>query len=105
MPTETTIQPGPEIRHDLKQLETIEFQLAQLRDELRHRTFLARPGRDPWDRLEAKWQRLRSRVSALREAGDARDDAWESLHGLARELRDGYERLRAASPATAPDEF
>jgi hypothetical protein len=101
MPTEAAHLP----HHDIHELESIEFRLAQVRDELRHRTHLARPGRDPWDRLEGKWQRLRSRIAALREAGDARDDVWETLHGLARELGDGYERLRSAPPPGSGDDF
>ncbi|HLF56939.1 MAG TPA: hypothetical protein VI942_08845 [Thermoanaerobaculia bacterium] len=93
------------VASDIRELESLEFRLAQLRDELRNKTYLARPGRDPWDRLEGKWQRFRSRVAALREAGDARPDVRENLRGLAHELGEGYEKLRNARPPAKSLDF
>ena len=81
--------------HDL---ETIELKLAQVRDELRLKVHLARAdARDEWDVVEQKWARFRSRLAALREAtGEAREDVWEGVRSLGREIGEGYDRIRRA---------
>jgi hypothetical protein len=81
--------------HDL---ETIELKLAQVRDELRLKIHLARAdARDEWDAVEQKWAGFRTRLKALREAtGEAREDVWDGVRALGREIGEGYERIRRA---------
>jgi predicted anti-sigma-YlaC factor YlaD len=70
--------------------------LRQLRDEVRVQMHLARAdARDAWEELEERWRHLEARARAVRE-GHAEDlaEIREAAGRLARELRDGYRRLK-----------
>ena len=69
----------------------------QLRDELRVQAELGRADlRDRVKELEHRWARLESRFDGIRKdsAGDA-EDVREAVRLLARELKEGFDHLRA----------
>ena len=69
----------------------------QLRDELRVQTELGRADlRDRMHELERRWNRLESRFDGIRKdaKGDA-EDVREAVRLLARELKEGFDHVRA----------
>lgn len=69
----------------------------QLRDELRVQTELGRADlRDRMHELERRWTRLESRFDGIRKdaKGDA-EDVREAVRLLARELKEGFDHVRA----------
>ncbi len=69
----------------------------QLRDELRVQSELGKADlRDRVRELEHRWHRLEGRFDGIRKdsKGDA-EDVREAVRLLARELREGFEHLRA----------
>jgi predicted nucleic acid-binding Zn-ribbon protein len=69
----------------------------QLRDELRVQSELGKADlRDRLRELERRWHRLEGRFDGIRQdaKGDA-EDVREAVRLLARELREGFEHLRA----------
>ncbi len=52
--------------------------------------------RDQWDKLENGWQRFEGRMKVLgSESDEVASEISETLHVLAEQLRDGYDRIRA----------
>jgi predicted nucleic acid-binding Zn-ribbon protein len=71
--------------------------IRQLRDELRVQAELGRADlRDQFRALESRWNHFEAKLRAAREdlRGDA-DDVREAARLLGRELREGYEHIRA----------
>lgn len=69
----------------------------QLRDELRVQSELGRADlRDRVHELERRWVKLESRFDGIRKdaAGDA-EDVREAVRLLARELKEGFDHIRA----------
>jgi uncharacterized coiled-coil DUF342 family protein len=69
----------------------------ELRDELRLQSQLGKAElRDRLHELERRWRKLESRFDGIRKdaKGDA-EDVREALRLLARELKEGYEHVRA----------
>ncbi len=52
--------------------------------------------RDQWERLEHGWQHLEGRLKVLGDESDeVATEISETLHVLAEQLRDGYERIKS----------
>lgn len=69
----------------------------ELRDELRVQTQLGKAEmRDRVHELERRWRKLESRLDGIRKdaRGDA-EDVREAVRLLARELKEGFEHVRA----------
>lgn len=69
----------------------------ELRDELRLQSELGKAElRDRLHELERRWRKLESRIDGIRKdaKGDA-EDVREALRLLARELKEGFEHVRA----------
>lgn len=83
-----------ETRHDLDRMVA---DLQTQRDELRVRLHLAKAeAKDEWEKLEKKWEHLRGRLEVVgREAKDASKDVLAATRLLAREIKEGYDRVRA----------
>lgn len=80
---------------DLLKEELDEFR--KLRDELRVQSELGRKDlRDRVQELEKRWRKLESRFDGIRKdaKGDA-EDVKEAVRLLARELKEGFEHVRA----------
>lgn len=83
-----------ETRSDLDKLVA---ELQTQRDELRLKLHLAKAdAKTEWEKLEKKWEHLRGKLEVIgREAKDAGKDVLSATRLVARELKDGYERVRA----------
>jgi SMC interacting uncharacterized protein involved in chromosome segregation len=82
-----------ETRHDLDRMVA---ELQTQRDELRVRLHLAKAeAKEEWEKLEKKWDHLRGRLEVVgREAKDASKDVLTATRLLAREIKEGYDRVR-----------
>ena len=69
----------------------------ELRDELRVQSNLGKAElRDRLQELERRWRRLEGRFDGIRQDAKAdAEDVREALRLLARELKEGYEHVRA----------
>jgi len=78
-------------------LDRLVAQLETQRDELRVRLHLAKAeAKEEWEKLERKWEHFRGKLGVIgREAKDAGDDVLTATRLVARELKDGYDRVRA----------
>jgi hypothetical protein len=78
-------------------LDRLVAQLQTQRDELKVKLHLAKAdAKDEWEKLEKKWEHLRGRMDVIgAEAKDAGKDVLTATRLVAREIKDGYERIRA----------
>lgn len=78
-------------------LDRLVGELQTQRDELKVRLHLAKAdAKDEWEKLEKKWEHLRGRLDVVgAEAKDAGKDVLAATRLLAREIKEGYERVRA----------
>lgn len=76
-----------------KELDTVRG----IRDELRVHLHLGGAElRDQWEKLDRGWQHLEGRMKVLgNESDEIGTQIGETLHILAEQLRDGYERIKA----------
>jgi chromosome segregation ATPase len=79
------------------ELDRIVRELGTQRDELRLKLHLAKAdAKDEWERLEKKWEHLRGKLDVVgREAKDAGKDVLAATRLVAREIKEGYDRVRA----------
>lgn len=78
-------------------LSALVDRLRQERDELRLKAHLgAAEAKEEWEELEAKWDRLKSRLGDIGgAAGEATDDVKTAAAMLAEELKEGYAKIRS----------
>lgn len=83
-----------ETRSDLDRLVG---ELQTQRDELKLRLHLAKAdAKEEWEKLEKKWEHLRGKLTVVgNEAKEAGKDVLAATRLVARELKEGYERIRA----------
>ena len=79
-----------------EQLEKELDNLRRVRDELRVRLHLGGAEvRDQWEKLDRGWQHLEGRMKVIGSESDVvAKEIGETLHVLAEQLRDGYERVK-----------
>ena len=77
-------------------LDTLIEGLKQQRDELRVQLNLAQAeARDEWDKLERKWQDMKSKADAIsQEASHTSEEVVEATKLMAEEVKNGYDRIR-----------
>jgi len=80
----------------LYDIDDIIESLKQQKDEIKLQIHLARAeARDEWPELEKKFDELRNKADALRQAtGDASSDVIEAVKLVADEIRHGFDRIR-----------
>ncbi len=68
-----------------------------MRDDLRVRLHLGGAElRDQWDKLERGWQHVEGRLKVIgNESDEVASEIRETLHVLAEQLKDGYERVKS----------
>jgi predicted nucleic acid-binding Zn-ribbon protein len=79
-----------------EQLEKELDNVRRARDELKVRLHLGGAEiRDQWEKLDRGWQHLEGRMKVIgNESDEVAKDIGETLHVLAEQLRDGYERIK-----------
>jgi len=79
-----------------EQLEKELDNLRRIRDELNVRLHLGGADiRDQWEKLDRGWQHLEGRMKVIgNESDEVAKEIGETLHVLAEQLRDGYERVK-----------
>lgn len=77
-------------------LDRLVDELRTQRDELQLRIHLAKAdAKDEWAKIEKKWGHLRGRLDVIgAEAKDAGQDVLAAARLVAREIKDGYARVR-----------
>lgn len=85
-------------KNRVEDIETTRQKLAQMRDELRVKVHLAKAEvRDEWEELEKQIGRFEANAKLIqRESGEVARQMRDDLHGLAGEIRKGYERVRSS---------
>lgn len=88
--------PTTTVENKVTDLETARTKLAQMRDELKLEIHLAKADlRDEWGKLEKKWNRFDGKLRGLqRDSEETAEEMWEDVRGLARDLKEGYDRIR-----------
>lgn len=71
-------------------------ELRTQRDELKVKLHLAKAeARDEWEKAEKQWEHLRGKLDVVgREAADAGSNVLAATKLVAREIKDGYDRIR-----------
>ncbi|MCP4038939.1 MAG: hypothetical protein GY944_25050 [bacterium] len=79
------------------QLEEELDNVRAMRDDLRVRLHLGGAElRDQWDKLERGWQHVEGRLKVIgNESDEVAGEIRETLHVLAEQLKDGYERVKS----------
>jgi hypothetical protein len=79
-----------------KRLDDEAETLRRMRDELRVQAHLgAAEARERWDKLEERWGHLEGKLRLLgQESKESLEEVGEAARLLAREIRDGYQRLK-----------
>lgn len=79
-----------------EEIEKLAQQLERERDELRLKASLGKmEARDEWEKLEKRWESLKSKAPQVREELDATAGGLAAaLKKAGEEIRDGYARLR-----------
>ncbi len=79
------------------QLEEELDNVRAMRDDLRVRLHLGGAElRDQWDKLERGWQHVEGRLKVIgNESDEVASEIRETLHVLAEQLKDGYERVKS----------
>lgn len=78
-------------------------ELRTQRDELKVKLHLAKAeARDEWEKAEKKWEHLRAKLDVVgREAADTGSNVLAATKLVAREIKDGYDRIRTLLRPTA----
>lgn len=79
------------------ELDRLVGELRTQRDELRLKLHLAKAdAKEEWEKVEKKWEHLRGRLDVIgAEAKDAGKDVLAATRLVAKEIKDGYARVRA----------